>query len=184
MNGRIGLVFLVFGCLVAAGSVVFAQSVSGTLFEDWNGNGILDEGEPLLEGVSVTLYGSPDAGGVFDQTLSTGVGGDYMFVPGNGCYLLNIDPGPDYRFTGTRQDLHPEGTTPFGFPVGMPRFGFMENGISNLRAGSMTYASMGDSIAYNWSSCNYFASFWYSRQVADRLRCVAPSASINLGDEN
>ena len=60
----------------------------------------------------------------------------------------------------------------------------MENGISNLRAGSMTYASMGDSIAYNWSSCNYFASFWYSRQVADRLRCVAPSASINLGDEN
>ena len=181
---RTVIAVLALVCLAAAMLPVAAQSVEGTLFEDRNGNGIHDAGEPVLEGVPVSLYGSPDAGGAVDQSILTGAAGDYTFSPGNGCYLVNIDPGPDYRFSGTRQDLYPEGTTPFGFPVGMPRFGTMENGIANLRAGSMRFAALGDSIAYNWSSCNFFGPYFvYSRAVRDRLRCVAPAATVTL-DEN
>ncbi|MBD3867316.1 MAG: hypothetical protein IFK94_04240 [Acidobacteria bacterium] len=179
---RSSLLALVF--VAAAVPSLMAQSVEGTLFEDLNGNGIHDAGEPALPGIPVALYGSPAAGGTVDQTSLTGAAGDYTFTPGNGCYLLNINPGPDYRFSGTRQDLYPEGSTPFGFPVGMPRFGTMENGIANLKGGALRFAALGDSIAYNWSSCNFFGPYFvYSRAVRDRLQCVAPAAAVSL-DEN
>ncbi len=172
--------------LLAAGAAlgsVFGQSVSGTLFEDRNGNGVYDPGEPLLSGETITLFGSPDAGGAWDQSVITGADGSWSFAPGDGCYLLSLDPVPGYRLVTTRDDLYPEGTAPFPFPVAQPRFGLMEHGVSGLRSGALRYASLGDSIAWNWNSCFYKSTFWYSREVRDRLQCAAPGASITL-DEN
>ena len=55
-------------CLLVAGTSVpaFSQSVSGTAFEDRNGNGILDPGEPVLPGIPVRLVGVQDAGPAVD----------------------------------------------------------------------------------------------------------------------
>src|SRR5207247_901931 len=49
-----------------------AQTVSGIVFEDRNGNGVRDAGEPALPGVPVEVFGRKDAGGAFDQTAASG----------------------------------------------------------------------------------------------------------------
>ncbi len=160
-----------------------AQTVSGTIFEDRNGNGIHDAGEPLLEGVGVNLFGSPDAGGTWDQSTATGPDGAWSFAPGDGCYVMAVDPGADFRPVNPRSDLYPEGGAPFPFPVVQPRFGLMENGVTALKAGAFRYAALGDSIGWNFNFCGYTSEFWYSRQIRDRLQCTAPVATVDL-DEN
>lgn len=161
----------------------FAQSVEGRLFEDRDDDGVLDPGEPTLQGVVIDLVGTPDAGGTFDQSATTGADGVFSFAPGDGCYLLRPRDPAGWRRSPTRSDAFPETTPGYAFPVGEPRFGKLDQAMDHLRAGQLRYASAGDSIAWNWNSCFFVDEFWYSKQVRSRLACAFPSATVTLVDD-
>jgi hypothetical protein len=86
-------------------------TVSGRIFADYNGNGVLDANEPGLAGWTVTIYRHDDASGKFvyaGQTTSavddpttplTVETGDYSFVEGAGNYVLSISPPAGYTIT-------------------------------------------------------------------------------------
>jgi len=175
------LILASIAALLAAGwPAASAQTVSGAAFEDRDGDGIHDAGEPALPGVQLELFGRRDAGGAYDQTVSSGTDGTYSFSPGNGCYvLLPADP-PGWRMSSARDDGLPDSTPGYTLPVGTPRFSKLDQGIGNLKSGALLYASMGDSIAWNFNVCGYTAQFWYSEQIRSRVACVAPSSSVTL----
>jgi len=159
----------------------FAQQVSGRVFEDRDGDGVRDAGEPGSEAVAVRLFGQVDATGAFDQSVATAADGSFSFAPGNGCYLLRPDDPVGWRATGDRVDLRADGAAGYPFPAGLARFGKLDQGIANLLSGSFRYAAMGDSIATNFDWCDNIAgNFLYSRRLRDRLACVAPGATVTL----
>ena len=55
------------------------SSLAGTVYLDSNDNGVLDNGETGISGVSLTLTGTNDLGVAVSQTASTGSGGTYSF---------------------------------------------------------------------------------------------------------
>jgi hypothetical protein len=64
----------------------FPNSISGNKFQDTNGNGIKDTGEPFMTGVTIFLDANNN--GVLDtgeRTTTTGVGGTFTFT--------NVAPG-------------------------------------------------------------------------------------------
>src|SRR5262245_37116186 len=83
--------------LFAASTGAWAQTVSGKAFEDRNGNGLRDAGEPVLESVSVEVYGRQDGPVLFDQTAASAADGSFSFAPGNGCYLVRASDPPGWR---------------------------------------------------------------------------------------
>jgi len=168
--------------LLAASGPATAQTVSGAVFEDRNGDGIRDPSEPAVPGVVVELYGTPDAGGAVDLSVQTAADGSYSFSPGDGCYLLRVVDPPGWRPSETRSDGFNQATPGYVAPVGEPRFAKLDTGIDHLRGGGLRYTSMGDSIAWNWNSCFDTSTFWYSRQVRSRIACTAPSASVTLDE--
>src|SRR5690349_8896357 len=95
---------IAFGLALAACVPALAQTVSGTAFEDRNGNGIQDAGEPSLPSVQVEVFGTRDVGGAFDQSVATGADGTYTFSPGNGCYLVRAADPAGWRGSFTRSD--------------------------------------------------------------------------------
>jgi hypothetical protein len=159
-----------------------AAQISGTVFEDRDGDGVHDTGEPTLEGLEVALYGSPDGGGFVDQTSYTNNDGFFSFAPGNGCYLLSISDPDGWRMSQNREDGFVEGTALYAAPVGQPRFAKLDQAISNLRAGGIRFSSMGDSIAWNFNVCGYPEAFWYSKQVRSRIACTDSLASVTLDE--
>lgn len=161
---------------------VAAQTVSGNAWDDRNGNGRLDAGEPALPGVEFELFGVRDAGGAFDQTVFTAADGSFSFSPGNGCYLLGGADPAGWRRSSARDDGFAQSTPGYLQPVGQPRFSRADHGIAALKGGALRYTAMGDSIAWNWNSCLYTERFWYSRQVRSRLACAAPAASVTLDE--
>ncbi len=165
--------------LVAAATLATAQ-VAGVAFHDRNGNGIEDPGEEALAGVTIRMLGRSDAGATVDTSLTTAGDGAFSFAPGNGCYVLSAEDPAGWRRTVARFDARAQGAPGYTPPAGVRRYGGDLQLMANLKAGTVRYTSMGDSIAWNWNSCFDSSSFWYSLQVRDRLRCVAPAASINL----
>lgn len=169
--------------VIAAVSPAALAQVSGTVFHDRDADGLRDPGEEALEGVGVRLYGKIDAGDVrFDQTLATPADGTFTFAPGNGCYLIAIDDPPGWRRTLARTDERLDGSAGYSRPTGVRRFGGAPELLDRLLDGTVRYTGIGDSIAYNWNSCFDTSSFFYSREVRDRLRCVSPSGQVNLDE--
>ncbi|HMC82947.1 MAG TPA: GDSL-type esterase/lipase family protein [Candidatus Polarisedimenticolia bacterium] len=166
-------------CALAA-SRAFAQDVSGHAFEDHNGNGIQDPGEPYLPGVTLRLAGKQDAGPLVDATVATDATGAYLFSPGNGCYVLQPADPAGWRLGSTRSDGFPPTTPGYTEPVGQPRFAKLDQGIPHLQAGTFRITAMGDSIARNFNLCNSAGAFWYTTQVQSRLLCAFPSASSSV----
>jgi lysophospholipase L1-like esterase len=171
--------------LCLGSSVADAQNVSGHVFEDRNANGILDPGEPLLPGVTVELFGQSDSSGAVDVSSATGPLGQFGFSPGDGCYLLRpLDPA-GWRPSVTRFDRVVRAPFPGDptHPVGEPRFGRLQYGLDHLRAGSLRYTAMGDSIATNFNFCelaNLFGSFRYSLRLRDRMNCTTSGTPVTL----
>lgn len=163
-----------------ASAVAFAQTVSGVAYEDRNANGVRDAGEPAVPGVSVTVFGTRDVGGAFDQTAATAADGTFSFAPGNGCYLVGPQDPAGWRLSWPDQTLVAEGSPGYTFPVGRARFGKLDQGIANLKAGTFRYTAMGDSIAWNFNVCNYPEQFWYAKRIRERIACAAPTASVTL----
>jgi len=175
-GGRFSFLIL---CALAA-SRAFAQDVSGHVFEDRNGNGIQDPGEPYLPGVTLRLAGKQDAGPLVDATVATDATGAYLFSPGNGCYVLQPADPAGWRLSSARSDGFPPTTPGYTEPVGQPRFAKLDQGIPHLQAGTFRITAMGDSIARNFNLCNSAGAFWYTTQVQSRLLCAFPSASSSV----
>ncbi len=182
MRARTILLAALVAALGAASLPSPAQQVAGVVFRDDDGDGIRDPGEPALAGVTVRLRGQRDAGGTFDETVTTGEDGAFSFSPGDGCYLLHVEDPPGWRRTLARADGRTPGSPGYVHPVGLRRFGGVRYLVANLEGGHVRYTSMGDSIAWNWNNCLDTSSFWYSKQVRDRLRCAFPSATVDLDE--
>lgn len=168
--------------LAATVALPVAAQVSGTAFNDRNGNGLRDAGEEGLQGVPLRAFGRTDAGATFDTSAVTDVNGAFSVAPGNGCYLFDLEDPAGWRRTPARADFRAPGSPGYTPPVGLRRWGGSLQMLDSMKAGTLRYTSMGDSIAWNWNSCLPPETFWYSRQVRDRLRCVAPAATINLDE--
>jgi lysophospholipase L1-like esterase len=168
--------------LLAAGASSTAQTVSGRLFEDRDGNSLLDPSDPFLGGIPVGLFGETNGGFSFDQIVATATDGFFSFSPGNGCYLIDLPDPPGWRMSPPRWDRVPDSAPGYSLPVGEPRFAALAQGAGHLRAGALRYASMGDSIAWNFNVCSYPEQFWYGRQVRSRLACTAPAAAVTLDE--
>ncbi len=166
--------------LAAASRPASAQNVSGHAFDDRNGNGIQDPGEPSLPGVAVRLAGKQDAGGAVDATIQTAPDGSYLFSPGNGCYLLSLTDPDGWRMSSSRSDGFPLSTPGYTAPVGQPRFSKLDQGLAHLMAGPFRITALGDSIARNFNLCGYPSAFWYHTQVESRMACAVPTASFSL----
>ncbi len=178
-RAKLTLVLAALAALAAA-SPAPAQTVSGRACEDRNDNGVCDAGEPAVAGVQLELFGTRDSGGAYDQTGPSAADGTYSFSPGNGCFLLLPSDPPGWRMARARDDGFPKSTPGYTFPVGRPRFAKLDQGIANLKSGPYRFTAMGDSIAWNWNSCLYTSSFWYSKQEQSRLGCTAPSTTVSL----
>ena len=149
-----------------------AQEISGVLFDDRNGNGIKDPGEPALPGVTVRLVGE---GAAVDLTESTGGDGSYAFSPGAGCHLVSpVDPA-GWRMSQTREDRFLQSTPGYNHPVGQPRYAKLDNVISSLQSGAFRQSALGDSIGanYNFLFLCGSSSFLYNRLLQSRLECVS-----------
>ena len=177
---RRGAAFAVLLLSAVAAAPAAAQGVSGQAFEDRNGNGIRDAGEPAVAGVPFRLVGRPDAGGAIDSTLPSAADGSFAFSPGNGCYLLAPADPDGWRLSAGRFDGFPQSTPGYTAPVGQPRFSKLDRGIAHLLAGPFRITAMGDSIARNFNVCTFPTAFWYTSQVRSRMACAVPTATFSV----
>lgn len=107
----VSLVFLV-SLLSATANAAVGGSVSGRVFQDTNGNGVLDGGEPGIAGVSVTS--DLNADGSVENTQITDVNGNYTFFSlSAGTYRIRqILPAGAFQTSANPADLTlaPSGT--------------------------------------------------------------------------
>ena len=107
--------FVLAVIVLAAAGLSRAQTLTGTVFEDRDGDGIIDVGEPLLAGVMVDLSGTQAGGASFAQTIVTGTDGLFSFSPGQGAYLIApVDP-PGWRLSVTRPTFSTRSPPPATF---------------------------------------------------------------------
>ncbi|MEW6584086.1 MAG: C25 family cysteine peptidase [Nitrospirota bacterium] len=92
-----------------------SKSISGTVFNDLDGDGGLDAGEPGMGGIGIDLYNDVngnsllDGGDTLRSTLPTDSSGNYLFSGlNNGNYIISI-PGPPsgYDYTTETPDNDP-----------------------------------------------------------------------------
>jgi lysophospholipase L1-like esterase len=162
---------LAAAALLLAVTHVAAQTVSGQAFDDRNGNGLKDPGEPALPAVSVEVFGRQTGNVAYDQTTATAADGGYSLAPGNGCFLINPADPAGWRGSFTRFDVTPDNIPGYTEPIGYPRFSKADKTIAGLKTGSYRYTAMGDSISANFNLCGS-SSFWYAQQIRARLECV------------
>ena len=99
MNGMTAPITLTSGQtnLTIDAGVVQNGAIGDFVFEDVNGNGLQDTGEPGLPGVVVDLK---DADGNVLMTTTTGPDGHYMFQAlGPGTYMVGFHTFAGFRFT-------------------------------------------------------------------------------------
>ena len=80
------------------GPILFPFNIGDTVWNDLNGNGIQDQGEPGIAGVTVNLL---DANGVVikGKTTTTDANGKYFFNVDNGSYYVQVVKPAGYSFT-------------------------------------------------------------------------------------
>ena len=171
---------LAAAALLLAVTHAAAQTISGQTFDDRNGNGLKDPGEPALPAVSVEVFGRQTGDVAYDQSTATAADGSYALAPANGCFLINAADPVGWRGSFTRFDVTPDNTPGYTFPVGYPRFSKADKAIAGLKSGSYRYTAMGDSIAANVNIFCGGTSFWYSEQIRTRLDCAGGPATVTL----
>ena len=91
-----------FGQFVGAG-------VGNFIWNDINGNGLQDQGEPGIEGVTAHLTGINGLGNSVDLTTTTDANGNYLFSDlSPGDYAVTVDPPAGFVPTGTGVGIDPE----------------------------------------------------------------------------
>ncbi len=87
----------------------YVRAIGDTVFNDLDGDGVQDPGEPGIGGVEVKLYSDAGTLGVIDggdaviATLTTDADGKYLFsgLTNSGTYLVSIESPPaGFAFTG------------------------------------------------------------------------------------
>ena len=115
-----------------------ASVISGTVFNDANGNGVRDAGEQGLAGW--TVFVDANQNGVADpgeQTATTGAAGQYVFsglAPGS--YTIGLVPQSGFAQTapGTAawQELGPDGTNSLSNNFNFPRTGRVAGKVDGI----------------------------------------------------
>ncbi|HEY1376790.1 MAG TPA: SdrD B-like domain-containing protein [Gemmataceae bacterium] len=77
-------------------SVTTGANLSGSVYVDFNDNGVRDQGEPGIAGVTIILTGTDDLGNAVSQTTFTDDSGNYTFA--------NLRPGTYQVFEVQPQD--------------------------------------------------------------------------------
>ncbi|QGJ68433.1 Hypothetical protein PBC10988_0920 [Planctomycetales bacterium 10988] len=114
------------------------SSITGTVFNDLNNNGIQDGGELGIPGVTVTLTGTNDLGTITPIVIMTDGNGDYLFD--------NLRPG-EYTVTETQPASHLDGIDTLGTVGGTPNGNDTVNDVfSEIMLGTDD-----DGIEYNFA---------------------------------
>jgi uncharacterized repeat protein (TIGR01451 family) len=94
-------------------------SIGNFVWNDLNGNGVQDSGEPGIAGVTLTLTGTTGAGASVTQTTTTDANGLYQFAEPPGMYTVAVTTPSGYVATATGKgttasdsNVSPSGTTP------------------------------------------------------------------------
>jgi len=143
-----------------------AGPISGTVFRDFNSNGVRDATEPGIEGVTATVY---DADGNFQGSASSQSDGSYSInAGGDGPYRLEFSGWPSYlqpsaygSHNATSVQFVSEGTTTADFALLNPADYSQPNplvAISQLHNGQGTSAGTGNSTKPGVVAFNYNAS--------------------------
>ena len=145
-------------------------SVSGMTWHDLNANGILDDGEPGLEGSTVVLYNDD---GLPVDTQITGPGGFYSFdgLPPDGYYSIVMPPAPEYLLSPMGEESMFDPTKYMSAPI------LLQSGESGdgVNAGMYLLASIDDWV---WSD-----TLANGIQDADEVGFDGP-VTINLHDSS
>jgi len=118
-----------------------ASVISGTLFRDWNGNGIQDPGDEPLAGYTVTLTGANS------RTVTTDANGFYQFTnltsAGNSTVTVTSPPANHL------QTLDPDGTlnnaTTINVALGNA---YLDRDFAYQPSGTLT---LGDTLYFDWN---------------------------------
>ncbi|HHH54933.1 MAG TPA: hypothetical protein ENK91_14820, partial [Bacteroidetes bacterium] len=133
-------------------------TIGNYTWEDVNGNGIQDGGEPDLPGVDVTLTGTTGNGtAVGPTTITTGAAGDYLFtdvIPGNYTVNFNLASSGFDAITlqdqGGNDDTDSDPDPATGDYTINPDIVSGQN-IDNIDAGFYKYVTIGDFV---WEDMN------------------------------
>jgi hypothetical protein len=122
-------------------------TLSGTVYQDTNGNGSFDAGEPGIAGVTLTLTGTNILGQSVSATTTTAADGTYSFT---------IDSNGNLLEPGTYQVAE---TQPSGFLQGTNAVGTVNGTVDGTlipvdKIGSIILASNQSGINYNFGEVN------------------------------
>ncbi len=118
-----------------------ASLISGTLFRDWNGNGVQDPGDEPLVGYTVTLSGGTA------RTVTTDANGFYQFtnITATVSHTVTVTAPP----SGHVQTLDPDGTMNNATTITVAQgAAYTGNDFAYQPSGSLT---LGDTVYYDWS---------------------------------
>ena len=125
---------------VVAGAVngnLIPANLGDLIWDDLNGNGIRNAGEPGLAGVAVALSGSQNAGGSVNRSTVSDPNGNYIFpalLPGT--YTVTVTPPAGYSFAPQFQGGDPTLDSNFDPQTGQASAVFTVNDLT-IDAGLM-----------------------------------------------
>ncbi len=127
-------------------------SIGNYVWEDTNGNGVQDVGEPGLEGVEVRLSGTTGAGATVNLTATTTITGFYRFDDlAPGTYTVTVVAPAGYVFTAANQGSNDAADSDADPNTGVMSATVLESGEVDLTwdAGLYRPASIGDRVWFD-----------------------------------
>lgn len=127
---------------------VQSSALSGRVYEDLNGNGLIDSGETGIAGVMMRLTGTDSLGNAVTLTTVTGTNGDWGFTVPAGTYSVAEDQPAAYQPGITRAGaVTGAGSTPGTVPAGTSNG---PNGSNANRIDAIVLGAGGTSTANNF----------------------------------
>ncbi|MBK8834272.1 MAG: choice-of-anchor L domain-containing protein [Anaerolineae bacterium] len=189
LSRSIGGITLGYGGSASACNFLYGPALTGLVFADNDGDGVLDPGEAGIGGVRIDLYGTLTDGGLVTRSMTTGCGGlpCGRFAFGGlltGTYrLVETQPGgfvdgPD--FPGTLGGLTTTAT--YSNDV-IGQIVYTPNGLGeNYRFGERAYASVGGLVFLDTNADGHFSGdperALYTPIVLDGVNDVGESILI------
>src|SRR5205085_1931675 len=105
-------------------------TIAGTVYQDTNGNGAFNAGEPGIAGVTLTLSGTNGLGQAITATATTAADGTYSF---------STDSNSNTLRPGTYQVVE---TQPSGYLLGAAAVGTVNGAADGTAASATTISSI------------------------------------------